>query len=51
MNYKNDVQLINITDLQINISQKLWLLLKKFWQFSCFYSDYRANIYFKKRRC
>lgn len=32
-----------------NQSQKAWLWLKKFWQFSLFYGDYLASLHSQKK--
>jgi hypothetical protein len=48
MNYKSNVQLVNVTNNQVNTFNKLGCWLQTFWQFSCFYADYRAKIYLKK---
>lgn len=45
MNYKSNIQLVNVTNYQVNALNKLGLWLKIFWQFSCYYADYRAKIY------
>jgi hypothetical protein len=49
MNYKLDIALLDITKNQVTTHPKLWLWLKKFWQFSCYYSDYRVNTYLKQK--
>ncbi len=40
----------NLADSKIKFEEnKILLLIKKFWEFSNFYGEYRARIHFNKR--
>lgn len=50
MNYsKSNIEFIEANNNQASTSdRRVWLWLKKFWQFSCFYGDYLASLHAKK---
>lgn len=51
MNFsRTNIKPLNITNHEIGKTEsKIWLGLKKFWQFSLFYGDYLGSLHSKKK--
>jgi hypothetical protein len=50
MNWINSKSKFSHTnDRQTTLDKKVWLWLKKFWEFSCFYGEYKASLHSRKK--
>ncbi len=47
--YKTNANLMSDNNKVLTIAKKAKLWVQKFWEFSCFYGDYKASLHAKRK--